>query len=798
MTRVSALAVFLLSAALLAFEVLLLRLFAIEQFHHFAYMVIGVAMLGFGASGTAMVLAARRLEGHEARLFAWAAAGFVVALVAAPAIAEWFRYDATQILFHASQWFALSGVYLALSLPFITGAAAIALALAATPDRVGRVYAANMLGSGVGALLALLLLVLARPQRALAATAVVASLAALVTLLQTPRSRRRTGAAIGVVAVAVGATLRPPWSLDLTPFKGLPQVEALAGAQRIGERWGATGWAAAVRAPAFRHAPGLSLAYTGTIPNQTALFLDGATVGGVTDWRGDPVAAAFLDWLPAALPYAINGVERVLVLGAGDGLDVIVALSHGARDVVAVELSRPLLELADSVVPMVSSPYSDPAVRAHIGDARAAVARMEPGFDLVVLPMAGGFGVSAAGLHSAGEDFLNTVEAYRDYLGALDHGGMLAITRWLRTPPRDNVRVLLTAARALQRDGPNDVGRALAVVRSWATVTVLVKPNGFSAEERGRLASFASSRLFDVDWPPSDTGPATTFHGLERPVFAEAARAAATGPGETRSFTRDYPFDVEPATDDRPFFGRFLRLRSLPWLLRQPRGSWVPFAEWGFLAILATLVQSLALALVLMVLPALVRAGRPSRTGRKGLGRVVAYFGALGLAYMFVEIGAVQKLTLVLGHPVYAAAAVLGTFLAFSGLGSAWSERLAPKAIAPVCTAVAITALLLAVSLDALGGVRPPGLGRVLAVAALAPAATLMGMPFPLGLRRMASGTTTLAWAWAANGFASVAATSLAVLLAMEMGLRWAVAGGGVLYLVAAAAARLGRRPVNR
>ena len=52
-------AIGLISAAILAFEVLLMRLYAIVGWHHFAYMMISIALLGFGASGTALALARR-------------------------------------------------------------------------------------------------------------------------------------------------------------------------------------------------------------------------------------------------------------------------------------------------------------------------------------------------------------------------------------------------------------------------------------------------------------------------------------------------------------------------------------------------------------------------------------------------------------------------------------------------------------------------------------------------------------------------------------------------------------------
>lgn len=803
-------AVFLLSAAVLSFEVLLLRLFAIEHFHHFASMVIGMAMLGFGASGTALVLLRRRLRGRERQWFAAAAVAFTVSLVSAVPLAHAVAFDPTQILWDPRQWRALALVYAALALPFTLGAAALALALMDAGDRVGRVYGANLLGSAFGAVCGIALLAMFRPHQAVAATAIPAAAGAALALLARDddglrhRPLTHRAAAVVLLLLALGATARPPWTPRISPFKGLPQVAAFEGARPAGERWGPLGWVVAIRAPSFRHAPGLSLGFTGTLPPQAALFVDGSIAGAATDAAGDDVALEFLRWLPSSTAYAASPSppRRVLVLGAGDGMDALAALAHGATDVTAAEPNAQLTGLADDVLPPASRVFADSRVTRIASDARTLAARTASTWDLIVLPIAGGFGGATVG--GLGEDYGNTVEAYASYLGRLAPGGVLAVTRWVDTPPREATKVLLTAAAALRRHGVAEPGGALAVVRSWAAATLLVKPDGFTAAELERVRGFARSRLFDVDWPPGPT--ATEFNLLDRPVFTEAARAAAQSSAHAESFARAYPFDIAPPSDDRPWAGRFLRLSSIPSLLATSRGSWLPFAEWGYLALVATLLQSALIAVLLILLPAFVLARRRSlrdenaqRRPPLAMGRSAVYFGAIGGAYLFVEIGLIQKLTLVLGHPVHAAAAVLALCLAFSGAGSLWSDRLAPGAASKAALVAAVAALVVAAALELTPRVQPlPFAGRLAAsLLLLAPLAATMGLPFPLGLRRHAGGEqAAVAWAWAVNGFASVVAASLAALVAFEAGIRALLLAGGLLYLLASLAARA--RPSER
>jgi SAM-dependent methyltransferase len=757
-------AVFAVSAALLALEILLLRLFAIEHYHHFAYAVIAIAMLGGGTSGTLLVLLRERVRGRERRLFILACSAFACLALGAPWLAERVRFEPTALVWSPRAWLGLAAVQVVLALPFAAGTAAVVLAIQAEPRRAPHLYAANLAGSGVGALAALLL-----------------------------------------------TLVPPPLAPRVTPYKALPQVEAFPGARRLGERWSPLGWLTAVEAPAFHYAPGLSLNFRGALPPQVAFFTDGDLAGAATRWRGDGAAAAFTDWIPSAVAYQLPA-QRVLVLGAGPGLEVLSALAHGASRVVAVELDPAVAALERRLVDPASDVYADPRVQLVIADARSFASRSRERFDLVVLGPTEGFGAAAAGVRATSEDYLTTVEALGSYLRLLRPGGALVLERWVRTPPRDNVRAILSAGEALRgrgrTPGPHGgPGPRFAFFRNWAAGTLLVRPEGFAPEERRRLLAFARSRLLDVDWlagPVPDTVPAP--NALVRPVFREVAAAVAEGADASDAFARSYLFDVRPATDDRPYFSHFLRLGLLRRLLALGAPSWLPFAEWGYVAVLATLAEGALVAAVLMLFPAVVLARRAPGLP---LGRIAAYFSALGVGYLLVEMAFVQKLQLLLGHPVYAVSATLAGFLVCSGLGSWWSarSRAGPR---PALAVAALVTLELAVAALVIRWAQPlPFAPRAaLALLLVAPPAFAMGMPFPAGLRALAGtdgdaagtapGSGALAWAFAANGFASVVAGSLAALLAIEFGFRWVLAGAVLCYLAAAGAIYRPRQILQR
>src|SRR5215213_8132432 len=139
----SMLAVALISAAVLAYEVLLTRLFVIIQWHHFAFMIISVALLGFGASGTFTALVRPGLDRHHTAAFVGFALLFAVTAPGGFALAQALPFNALEIIWDPRQTGYLLGVYAVLVVPFFCGATCIVLALSRSGASIARLYAAD-------------------------------------------------------------------------------------------------------------------------------------------------------------------------------------------------------------------------------------------------------------------------------------------------------------------------------------------------------------------------------------------------------------------------------------------------------------------------------------------------------------------------------------------------------------------------------------------------------------------------------------------------------------------------------
>ncbi len=787
----------LLSAAILAYEVLLVRLFAIVQWHHFASMAISIALLGFGASGTMLALWQERLRPHVGPVFLVGALCFALLAPAAFLLAQTLPFNALAIVWEPSQLLYLPLIYLLLALPFFFGASAIGIVFIARSAEIGRLYAVNLLGSAAGALGILGLLFLLMPSEALRVIAVLAALAAGLAALSLPSPiwRRVSLSAAGLallLALLLPASL---FALKMSPFKSLSSGLQVEGAEVLQERSGPLGLLTAVesqRVP-LRYVPGLSLTSDALPLPQIALFQDGDALSAITRFDGDVSRLAYLDQTSDALGYHLTRQPSVLLLEPGGTDAVLQALFHGARPIDLVEPDGNRLRMiGEDFAEETGQLFHRPEIKTHLATARSLAAVSQEQWDLIMLPVLGGG--TAMGLR---ETYGVTEEAIGTYLDRLAPEGWLSLTAWLDLPPRQSLRLLSTLISALKNAGVAEPAERVLLIRGLTTVTILAKKSAITAGDIEEAEAFARARSFDLDaYPGMAADEANLVNILDGPYFFEAAKALSGD--EAQDFVAAYKFDITPATDERPFFFDLTKWRSLPELLAISRTGGGGLLELGSLILLATLLQAGLLSALLILAPLWFRR-RAWRPGRPRW-RVAGYFLALGLGFLFVEIAFIHTFTLFLGHPLYAVGLVLTGFLLFAGLGSAatkpleaWllsASRRAPSPIVLAVTVILALALLYLLLLPFLFA-ELIHLGEswraLIALVLIAPLAFAMGMPFPIGLRRVGmTAPELLPWAWGINGCASVMSALLASLIAMQVGITVVILAALLLYALAA------------
>lgn len=782
-----ALAVGTLSAAALAYEVLLIRLFSIVDWHHLAFLVISLALLGYGASGTFLALLGSSAQRRWAMVSAMAAAAFGITSVGSFLISGRMAFNSLEIIWSARQAGTLFLLYLLFAIPFFCAATAIGVTLTRFGEQSPRIYRADLMGAGCSAAAVTGLLFVTHPVTALQIIGYLGFAAAALFLLQLGS---RTAAVVvllaGLAIIAGARSLLFP--LHVSEFKELSQALRVPGARLIEERSSPIALLSAVESPVvpFRHAPGLSLNFEGSIPEQIAVFSDASNVSLIVRYGS---SLKYLDFLPTAAPYHIQEPTTIAVIGAGGGSEVLSALAHGAKEVTAVEMNPQMVDLvARQSKTLSGGPYGDPRVRVVKSEARRFVAESAQRYDLIQIALVDSFGAAAAGAQALSESNLYTVEAIADFVRHLQPNGLLVITRWMQVPPRDIVKLFATAVAGLEQLQLSPAPR-LAVIRSWNTATLIVKRSALDERELAALRRFADDRSFDLDYAPGLTrGESNRYNVLEDSYIFDAAHALLNRQTRGDFFDR-YKFLVSPATDERPYFFHFLKWDVLPELLRLRARGGIPLIEWGYLILLAGLIQALVASMALILAPLLVfRRRNPDASPKETIASLIVYFGAIGLGFLFLEIAFIQRLTLFLGHPIYALAVVLASFLVFAGIGSGASERFGERwTLVPMLVAVAalLELILLHRLLGSTLGLHPL-IKVVLSIALVAPLAFLMGMPFPMGLKRLArTDASAIPWAWAINGSASVLSAMCATLIAVHFGFSAVVASAALLYAIA-------------
>ncbi|HEY6340489.1 MAG TPA: hypothetical protein VIY49_03280 [Bryobacteraceae bacterium] len=779
--------------ATLILELSLTRIFSVVFYYHFAFLAISIALFGLGAGGVFSYAFAERAGNLYARLGALALTngGCVV-------LALWFILSRTG---DPGAW-TLALVYIASALPFFLAGTVVSIAISEAVDRIGRAYFFDLAGASTGCLLLIPFLNWFGGPNTVVAAAIFYCVAAAFWFTLARRApasfnahnasavRLRAAAALAAVALAALIAANTKYHvLDIVSAKGRPLPP---------ERF--TAWNSFSRIGVSR----VEIAWESAINWSIQIDADAGTGIPGFDWDRGLSEAERLKLLRQGpgFPYALRPGAKALIIGAGGGYDVARALAGGSRDITAVEINPIIANtiMRGKLLEESHRIYERPEVRVYVEDGRSFVRGSSEKYQVVQATLVDTWASTAAGAFALSENNLYTSDAFYDYLTHLTEDGILAFTRWGLDPPRESLRLISLAGEALDRLGERDVARHIMAIREdtarlhgWGALdTVVVSRQPFSKEDVARARELLRESRMDALYLPGDSAagdaPANPFGEL------------AVTP-DPRAFFAHYRYDVSPVPDDRPFFFYTVQPRDLWNFMRSANQTNADYKINRAVPLLFGLMGiSLAATALVLALPRWLLGGRSPEP--KGVVSFLWYFVCLGVGYILIQVALIQKFVLLLGHPTYALTVIVFSMLVWSGLGSAFSSRFVREQDSRLVLALGAIALLvsaLAIGAPALVSAAAAWpLGAKMAVTALsiAPAAFLMGMPFPSGLRRLSRGELQgsdkrrgpwVRWAWSVNAAASVLGSAGAVFLALYLGLRATLLIGAGLYLCALA-----------
>ncbi len=772
----------LVSCSLLMYEVLLTRICALRVAFHFGYLVISNGLLAIGASGTCLTLAQARLR-RSPRAWAFGLTlAYVASLLATYAFLVSYRLDTPESgqldLSQATSLARFAVFNLAAAVPFFFGGGVIGMLLSFGAERVNRLYFVDLVGAALGCLLSPLALTLFGAGGCLLVGALLGLAGAAAA---TPPERRRLALPAFAVAALAGGALVPRIEAWLpVPGRG---ILALTREHRVdtSRRADYTRWTATSRIDLVSGAEKAGVIYTrGTrteghppVPDEKIIVQDANAGTVLVNFSDHPEALEILRRSMYAAAVRLQSSPRVLVIGVGGGNDVWAALASGARSVRGIELNAPIVEIHREVFPdYTRALVGDPRVELVVDEGRSALSRDPRRYDVIQMTGVDTWTGLKSGAYVLAENYLYTREAIETMLGRLAPGGILQIIRMARE--MEALRMAANLDAAVRSAGGTPLRRSLIAMHTGdVLMAFLLKKGAFTpAEVDSTLRYVAENGIFPVYLPGYRTGNA-----VEEFVKAE----------DKAAFIDAYPRDISPTSDDRPYFFNFARW-SDPWRSRELATEPPHVSQGNPFLILAQLGLALLLSVLLIAAPL----WRLPGARHAGAGRFLVYFAGVGLGFIMIEIGMMQKLTVFLGHPIYSITVTLASLLFFAGLGSLVSEgwfRAAPGRAAwlPAGLALFVGAFLFAWPALFAALVGLPLAARIaLAVAILAPLGLLLGVPFAYGIRRLRETAPEIVpWAWAVNGCTSVVGSIATVILSMTLGFAATLAIAAGIYALA-------------
>ena len=758
---------FVVAFAMLALEVSLVRLLSVTTWYHLSFFAISTAMLGMTAGAVQVYLnpaafSQDKLEKAVCARCIRLTLSILVTLVL-------LCLTPLNIYKSVMSGFALLITTAACVLPYYFAGVIISAVLTKCDRPMGRLYASDLLGASLGCLGALVGLELLDAASLIMLCSATSALAGVCFAQKNSLVRlRRLCLALALLLGAAGlVNSRSTAGIRPVIVKGARVQPAV---QYLQEHWNSFSRVAVfdkTRSTPQYWGPSPLAPQTEIV--QYAMNIDG--LAGTIMRRFNSMAdIEHLRYDVTNVGYHLGRKGRACVIGVGGGRDVQSALLFGHRQVTGIEINPIFLDLLQGEFKDFAGIAGRPDVTLAQAEARSYLTQTSAKYAVIQMSLIDTWAATGAGAFALSENALYTVEAWEVFLNRLTDDGIFMVSRWHdQEHIGETGRVIALAVGTLLRLGAKAPARHLALITTQNISTLLVSRQPFTEQDVSRLAAICTQYQFQATVLPGRP-PA---NDLLRGILAAATYA------QLLTVTRQAKLNYTPPIDESPYFFNMLRLTHLGAAFERSggvvRGNLIASLTLGGL-----LFALGVLSLGAIVLPLVLRRFtefKPAAASRT-LWSGAVYFALIGAAFMLTEIALIQRLTILLSHPIYALAVLLFTIIASAGVGSLLSDRLPLDRrpwlyVYPLGTALAVLGVRVLLSVALRQFVTAPlPLKVCTSVGIIFPMGCLMGMFFPVGMRLAKSACSAdTPWYWALNGIFGVLCSALAVLISVYGGI---------------------------
>lgn len=781
------LALAIISASVLALQVTFTRIFSIIIWYHFTYLIVGITLLGGGAAGTYLAVRQWDKKTLQSRISKIAALYSLSILITLLVITQ-FSFDPLTRSDIQATIIGLALYFVSLFVAFFLGGLSVAAVFTLRSDQAHRLYFADLLGASAGTLLIVTIIQAITGPGAIILIATIALIASAL-LSTNPTPAWKYGTWIGIlaeIALVIYVGFINPIQLKIPPSKELgAALEAGTVTRSEYVSWNPVARVDVLPEQSFPIPPvvgGVSSTYTFD-PSQPYLAhivtMDATSATAIFKYNGDISRFDFLNHALIAAPFIVSTPQpTTLNIGIGGGIDILLARLYGASDITAIDINSDIVGLLKGrYAQYFGNLNRDPSIHIQTAEGRGFLMRGSARYDIIQGIGLDNFAALSGGAYVLSESYIYTVDAFNLALSRLTDNGIFSWTRSVTEPSREMIRLVGLSAEALRLSGVTNPAEHIALVANedQTIATLLVSPSPFSQEQVTKLRDWAEQNKFVMLHDP-----------LARLDTVYTDYLTAPDP---RAFEQAYPFNIYPVTDDNPYFYNYFKWTDLDFSRDENNGDVNLRFPIGNIILIIMLALSLITAFVFIIFP-LVRYQRQGIKSQNAL-PMLAYFSLLGLSYITVEIVLIQRFTLFIGYPTHAITATIFSMLFFSALGSLAAEHLCrtPRQLQMMMIALVAAIVGYVIALQPILAALQQFSDTwriILTVVIIAPLATLMGMPFPTGIRQLHRGGDMLVpWAWGMNGVFSVIGSVLVILISMVTNFTMALVVAGVLYAIA-------------
>lgn len=748
--------IFFMSVSLFIYQVVLTRLYSVVFSYHYVFLITSLAILGLGIGS---ILAykqrekvkkvSRKLKTAEQLPGQKNVSENIVKGSIILAISYIVVFALNYLLPNVSSLL----IYITLStIPFIIGGYLYAILFKEFSGVSGKLYFADLIGSGIGSAAVIILLNNAGMFRTVVLVCIIALVPALI-LPVTDIKIKLLGYVLPIILIAsfllpeqfVSSVEKNFNGILNNPQKTIGSIKKSGMTPEIAfSKWNAFSRTDVIRIP--------------EVPDEMILTIDGAANAPMYKFDGDIKSLETFKMDTGFLPFTVGNTSKTLLIGPGGGRDVLYALAGESKDITAVDINTSSIDAVKAFGDYNGNIYNRPEVKVFGEDGRSFVRKSRDKYDMIFLSLVMTNASQGMG-YALSENYIYTVEAVGDYLDHLKDNGKIA---FLVHDEADLNKIVATAIQALKYKGipEKDAPQYIAVFSKYMSQehggaqlhnpVVIIKNQPFSEVESRNLVETAEKNGNVPLYTPLVYEQGVLSHIRQAHIsFADYLEGAKT--------------NVTPATDNSPYFYNYSKV--------------IP-------ANLVLILISVIIGCIILFTPFAVRQGnlKPS-----------VYFGLLGIGFMMIEVPLIQKFILYLGHPSLAFTYVLAALLVGCGFGGYFSSyKLFNKTakhfyLPPIMVALVNIILLLSLKFIFKSTSTFDLTGRIIIASLIVLLqGFFMGMPFPRGIKMIGERgkADIVPVMWGINGVTSVIGSVLSIILSMSIGFTGALIVGAAVYLI--------------